>query len=447
MPRRAAPNTHASAIRLMEMALMIRLSGRFAPLGISWRPRARAKRRAPGASSEVRALAKQAYRPALRPPRPHASSGSGRRHHAIVDAVRPVGRLEPRIAAEIVGRAADIGCGAAGRRGGIDRAHRVHGSRASGRDASRVDGGGIGAAGGDPGRIGARGGHGGIDATRTDTSVVGACCGGSGVGRGNGSTSDHTYGNSRGGGAGGGPASAVVTGGSVVVHRGGRVIGRIGAVDVHGGRRMIGRAVVGRRGSGRMVRGCTVGPGRRRAPSGVVRGAAAILVVRRRGPGSRGVIRRSATGVAPGRPLPGRPRRAAAILIGRGRLPRPRGMCRGVTVGVSRGRALAGRVLRAAPVGAVGGRGAPAAGCGATTLAAAAPGTAATGGAPPAVATGFPGTATAGCTAVGARVRPGGGRSTREHRDQETHQAHRDRLHDAVYLLVTWLWMARPPAG
>src|SRR6266581_6650956 len=34
MPRSAAPNTHASTIRLMEMALMTRLSGRFALPGV-----------------------------------------------------------------------------------------------------------------------------------------------------------------------------------------------------------------------------------------------------------------------------------------------------------------------------------------------------------------------------------------------------------------------------
>src|SRR5947209_19649834 len=40
---------------------------------------------------------------------------SGRGHHAIVDAVRAVGRLEPRIATQIVGHALDTRGGAAGR--------------------------------------------------------------------------------------------------------------------------------------------------------------------------------------------------------------------------------------------------------------------------------------------------------------------------------------------
>jgi len=51
------------------------------------------------------------------------ASGSG--HHAVVDAVRAMCRLEPRVAAQVVGRAADVGCGAAGRHRGIDRAHRI----------------------------------------------------------------------------------------------------------------------------------------------------------------------------------------------------------------------------------------------------------------------------------------------------------------------------------
>src|SRR6266446_10481401 len=103
--------------------------------------------------------------------RPYAGSRS--RHHSVVDAVRAVVRLEPRIAAEVVGVAADGGLGAAGWRRRIDPAHRVRragraADRDSGRDAGGVDGRGIGTAGGDAGTIRARCG-GGVGASGGDT--------------------------------------------------------------------------------------------------------------------------------------------------------------------------------------------------------------------------------------------------------------------------------------
>src|SRR6266851_740589 len=59
-------------------------------------------------------------------------------HHAIIDAVRTVGRLEPRITAQVVGYAPDVGLGAPGRHRRIDRSHRIRSINAAGRIARVV---------------------------------------------------------------------------------------------------------------------------------------------------------------------------------------------------------------------------------------------------------------------------------------------------------------------
>src|SRR5262249_24233086 len=141
-------------------------------------------------------------------------AASGRRHHAVVDTVGAVGRLEPCIAALVVGRAVDRGDDAAGRERRIDRTHGIRG---------------IGCACGVAYRVGARGG-------------------GGGVGRGYGRASSQANRGPGSGSTGGGPAPAVAARGAVVVHRGRRVVRRIGS------------AVVGRRTrGGRVIRSRTIG--------------------------------------------------------------------------------------------------------------------------------------------------------------------------------------------
>src|SRR6266478_5181861 len=132
---------------------------------------------------------------------------SGRGHHAIVDAVRAVGRLEPRIATQIVGHALDTRGGAAGRQRRVYRAHRIRG---------------VGSAAGDVARS------------------VGVRSGGVGVGRGHGRACNHADCGACRGGARRGPASAAAAAGSVVVHGGGRMVGRVV-------RPVVGAAVVSRR--------------------------------------------------------------------------------------------------------------------------------------------------------------------------------------------------------
>src|SRR5438094_1453434 len=130
---------------------------------------------------------------------------SGRGHHAIVDAVRAIGRLEPRIATQIVGHALDGGCGAAGRQRRVDRAHRIRGVGS--------------AAGAVPRSVGVRNG-------------------GVGVGRGHGRACNHADCGACSGGTRRGPASTAAAAGSVVVHGGGRMVGRVV-------RPVVGAAVVG----------------------------------------------------------------------------------------------------------------------------------------------------------------------------------------------------------
>src|SRR6266481_248339 len=119
---------------------------------------------------------------------------SGRGHHAIVDAVRAVGRLEPRIATQIVGHALDTRGGAAGRQRRVYRAHRIRG---------------VGSAAGDVARS------------------VSVRSGGVGFGRGHGRACNHADGGACRGGARRGPAAAAAAAGSVVVHGGGRMVGRV----------------------------------------------------------------------------------------------------------------------------------------------------------------------------------------------------------------------------
>src|SRR5215475_14308912 len=172
---------------------------------------------------------------------------SGRGHDTVVDTVRPVGRLKPGVAAQVVGRALDFGRDAAGRQRRIDPAHRVRGARraaggaagvvrrgigAAGGDAGVVGGGRVAGAGGvarrvgpggggargDTGVVGARGGRGGGGGARGDARAVGARRGRGGIGRGDARAGRHAEHGSRGGRARGGPAAAVAAAGSVVVH-------------------------------------------------------------------------------------------------------------------------------------------------------------------------------------------------------------------------------------
>src|SRR5262249_43589905 len=164
----------------------------------------------------------------------------------VVDASRAERRLEPGVAAEVVGRAVDVGRDTARGQRGVDRPHHVIGaggaaSRIAGRVAARAPGGdaglvgagrgraaggharlvAAGAAGGDPGLIGARR----VCAAGGVTRRVGAGGGRARLGRRDGRAGHHADGGAGGGGAGRGPAPAVVAARAVDIHGGGGVVG------------------------------------------------------------------------------------------------------------------------------------------------------------------------------------------------------------------------------
>src|SRR6516225_3608527 len=121
-------------------------------------------------------------------------SGSGSRHHAVVDAVRAIGRLEPRIAAQVVALVVDVGIDAAGRQRGNDLVHSVVGwHRASAGGAGSVArivsvrcGGGVSRGrshtGGHPRIVGVRRGGGSGSGARGVARRVGAGSGGAALG-------------------------------------------------------------------------------------------------------------------------------------------------------------------------------------------------------------------------------------------------------------------------
>src|SRR5215475_5326943 len=200
-------------------------------------------------------------------------------HHLVVDAVRAVRRLKPRIAAEVVRRALNSGRDAAGGQRRIDPAHRIRrAGGAAGGDSRAVRSLSAGTARGDTGVVGARGGGGRAGAARSDARIVGSRLGRGRAGRRHARAGHHADRGARGGGARGGPAAAVAAGGSVVVHGGGRVVRVVGC-----GRRRVVRAR-------RVVGGRAVGSGRGRAFPVIVRRAAAVGVGHGRLPRPGGVI-------------------------------------------------------------------------------------------------------------------------------------------------------------
>ena len=102
-----------------------------------------------------------------------ARNRSGSRHHAVVDTVRAIRWLEPRVTAQVVVHAVDAGVGAAGRQRGNDFACRV---RHVGRGCIHT--------GGHTRVVGVRRGGGGGGCARRVTRRLGVGSGGAGVGRG-----------------------------------------------------------------------------------------------------------------------------------------------------------------------------------------------------------------------------------------------------------------------
>ena len=246
-------------------------------------------------------------------------SASGRRHDTIVDTVCAVSGLIPGIPIQVIRGAVFVDRHGAGGQLGRDRACRRRGvdSRGGGRRGS-------GRTGGVTGRIGSRG----IGAAGGNPGVVGARCGSVGIGRGLGRADGHPDQGARGGGLSGGPAPAVVATGTVVIHRGGRMVRRM----IH----RIGRAVIGTVVGGRAV----AGRGGRALSIGVFR-APSVGIGNGRGVGALFVSGRVAVAIGGGRSL-------------------SVGMCRAAAVGIAE-RGFAGSLLvgcRAA-VAARGGRALP----------------------------------------------------------------------------------------